>query len=459
MNNAALENSHRLDPHTDAPAAETESPGQAMYRLAGELHPICRSITGDGFRRSLNILQRHIPIEMREVPSGTQVFDWTVPAEWNIRRAWVKGPDGRTVIDFRDHNLHVVNYSVPVHQRLSLGELRKHLHTIPEHPDWIPYRTSYYNRDWGFCLSHNRFRSLEAGEYEVLIDSTLENGHLTYGELFLPGDSDEEILISCHCCHPSLANDNLSGMALATFLARRLMHSPRRHGFRFLFIPGTIGAITWLARNRERAARIRHGLVTACVGDPGPVTYQKSRRGDATIDRVVEHVLRHSGLKHEILDFTPFGYDTRQYCSPGFDLPVGALMRTMHGRYPEYHTSADDMDLIRPDALGQSLDLFRQVIEILECNRRWRNTQPFCEPQLGRRGLYRAMGGMQDGGRDHAQAMMWLLNFSDGRHSLLDIADRSGLPFGLLRDVSQVLTEHELLVPCDEPSSREDNGQ
>jgi aminopeptidase-like protein len=439
---------------TDSAAATGEFPGQAMYDLAGELYPICRSITGDGFRESLRILQRHIPLTMREAPTGTRVFDWTVPREWNIRDAWIKDPSGRKIVDFKKHNLHVVNYSAPVRQRVSLAELRGHLHTLPEHPDWIPYRTSYYNEEWGFCLSENRLRTLQEGEYEVMIDSTLRDGHLTYGELSLRGESPDEILISCHCCHPSLANDNLAGMALATFLAKRLMRTPRRHSFRFLFIPGTIGAITWLAMNRDKAARVKHGLVAACVGDPGPVTYQKSRRGNATIDRVVAQVLKHSGMPHEILDFTPFGYDTRQYCSPGFNMPVGTLMRTMHGRYPEYHTSADNMDLIRPEAMEQSLGIFREVIEVLECDRRWRNTQPFCEPQLGRRGLYRLMGGMQDGGRQQTTAMMWLLNLSDGEHSLLDIAERSGLPFRLLRDVSQALIENELLVPCEIPSAR-----
>jgi aminopeptidase-like protein len=327
---------------------------------------------------------------------------------------------------------------------LSLGELRKHLHTIPEHPDWIPYRTSYYNRDWGFCLSHNRFRSLEAGEYEVLIDSTLENGHLTYGELFLPGDSDEEILISCHCCHPSLANDNLSGMVLAATLARLLRGFAPRYTYRFLFIPGTIGAITWLALNEERARRIAHGLVVACVGDSGRLTYKRSRRGNAEIDRAVIHVLAHSGQDHDVRDFTPYGYDERQYCSPGFDLAVGSLTRTPHGEYPEYHTSGDDLALVKPDRLADSLRRYLEVFEVLEGNRTYLNLSPKCEPQLGKRGLYESVGG-----RSHAvasqMAMLWVLNLSDGSRSLLDVVERSKLSFPAVRSAALALERAGLL--------------
>jgi aminopeptidase-like protein len=296
---------------------------EAMHRLVADLYPLCRSITGDGLRDTLRGVGRILPLTLREVPSGTRVFDWTVPPEWNIRDARVKSSRGARVIDFRRSNLHVVGYSVPVRARLSLAELKPHLHTLPDHPDWIPYRTSYYEEGWGFCLSHRELGALPEDEYEVCIDSSLEPGHLTYGECVLPGTTAEEVLISCHVCHPSLCNDNLSGVVVAAFLGRALAARPHRYTYRFLFIPGTIGSITWLAHNEARVERIRHGLVLSCLGDVGRPTYKKSRRGDAEVDRVVHHVLAARGGAHAIVDFTPCGYDERLFCSPGFDLPVG----------------------------------------------------------------------------------------------------------------------------------------
>lgn len=420
------------------------SAGRAMHALIAELYPICRSITGEGFRASLRILQEQIPLSIHEVPSGTQVFDWVVPREWNIRDAYVKNARGERVIDFRAHNLHVLNYSVPVHRRMSLEELRPHLYTLPEQPDLIPYRTSYYADRWGFCLSQRALERLEPGEYEVRIDSTLEPGALTYGELLLPGASPDEVLISCHSCHPSLANDNLSGMALATTLARQIAAAPRRYSYRFLFIPGTIGAITWLALNRERAAQIKHGLVVACVGDPGHLHYKRSRRGDAPIDRAVAHVLRHSGQPYEIRDFSPYGYDERQYCSPGFNLPVGSLTRTPHGRFPEYHTSADDLNFVRPEALADSLAAYLAVIEVLEHDLTYLNTNPMCEPQLGKRGLYGSLGGNTSAAPDE-MALLWALNLSDGEHSLLAIAERADLPFARVKLAADALRAAGLL--------------
>jgi aminopeptidase-like protein len=415
-----------------------------MYALAEELYPICRSITGRGVRQSLEILERIVPLERHEVPTGTPVFDWTVPREWNIRDAYVKSSDGRRVIDFQESNLHVVGYSTPVRVRVPLQELRKHLFSRPDRPDVVPYRTSYYAESWGFCVSHRRLEQMPEGDYEVVIDSTLEAGSLTYGEYYLRGTTEAEVLISCHICHPSLANDNLSGMALVAFLARHLSSQPRRYSYRFLFIPGTIGSITWLARNEEKASRIRHGLVVACVGDPGPFTYKKSRRGDAEIDRAASHVLRHAGRAHSIRDFSPYGYDERQFCSPGFNLPVGCLMRTPHGEYPEYHTSADDLTLISPAALMESLRTAVEIVEVLEHNARLVNLNSKCEPQLGKRGLYRAMGGELDRA-SRELAMLWVLNLSDGTHSLLDIAERAGLKFELIRAAAEALVEAELL--------------
>jgi aminopeptidase-like protein len=418
--------------------------GQEMHRLISELYPICRSITGNGFRETLSIIKKHIQLQVHEVPSGTQVFDWTVPKEWNIRGACVKNSKGEEVIDFKRSNLHVVSYSTPIKTKVSLAELKEHLFTLPEHPDWIPYRTSYYKETWGFCLSHKQFLELEEDTYEVFIDSSLEEGHLTYGEFYLPGQSTDEVLISCHACHPSLCNDNLSGVALATFLAQHLGPVSRRYSYRFLFIPGTIGSITWLTLNEASVSRIKHGLVVTGVGDSGKATYKRSRRGNAEIDKAVEYVLKHSGNDYEIEDFFPYGYDERQYCSPGFNLPVGCLMRTPHGRYPEYHTSADNLDFVQPEYLGDSFSKYLAVLNILENNRRYLNKNPKCEPQLGKRGLYGAIGGRSDE-KTSQLAMLWVLNLSDGQHTLLDIADRSGLEFDLILNAAEVLRAHDLL--------------
>jgi aminopeptidase-like protein len=418
--------------------------GREMHALAEELFPICRSITGAGLRKTLDILGRELPLERHRVASGARVFDWTIPKEWNIRDAWIRDPHGDRVVDFTHSNLHVVNYSTPIHARMSLAALRSHLHTLPDRPHWIPYRTSYYEPTWGFCMEHARSELLAEGEYEVFIDSSLTDGHLDWAELALPGETREEVLFSCHACHPSLANDNLASLAVATQLAKLLRRARRRYTYRFLFLPGTIGAIAWLAANEDRVGAIRHGLVLACLGDPGPFTWKRSRRANSAIDRVAEFALRRSDRKWEARPFTPHGYDERQYNSPGFDLPVGRLTRTPNGEYPEYHTSADDLSLIRPDALADSLDVLLRIVEVIEGDRLYLNTQPKCEPQLGRRGLYSALGGLPDPGA-RSLAMLWVLNLSDGRHSLLDIAERAELPFALVRDTAELLEAHELL--------------
>lgn len=418
--------------------------GQELHRFAEGLFPICRSITGNGIRLTLATIQKRIPLQISDVPTGTPVFDWVIPKEWNIRDAYIKGPDGRRIVEFTKCNLHVLNYSAPIHTTMPLKDLRPHLFTLPEHPDWIPYRTSYYKKDWGFCLSHNRMLKLEDSDYEVCIDSTLADGHLSYGECYLPGRLADEVLISCHICHPSLANDNLSGLAVAAFLAQFLAtRESLRYSYRFLFIPGTIGAITWLARNRENVNRVRHGLVLTCIGDRGGLHYKKSRRGDTEIDRAAAWVLRHSGESSEILEFSPYGYDERQYCSPGFNLPVGCLMRSVWGRFPEYHTSADNLEFIQPPQLAASLRVCVAILDVLEANRRYCNRNPFCEPQLGRRNLYRSTGGNAIG--TEINARLWVLNLSDGEHSLLDIAEQSGLSFSVISDAAQLLVESGLL--------------
>jgi aminopeptidase-like protein len=418
--------------------------GQEMYQLISDLYPLCRSITGNGFRETLNIIQRYIPVRIHEVPTGTQVFDWIVPKEWNIRDAYIANSQGERIIDFKKSNLHVVGYSVPVKRNMSLSELRQHLFTLPQHPDWIPWRTSFYKENWGFCLSHRQLSELRDDEYEVYIDASLEDGHLTYGEYYLAGECTDEVLVSCHACHPSLCNDNLSGVALATLLAKYIRPLSLRYSYRFLFIPVTIGSIAWLALNENYVPQIKHALAVACVGDSGKSTYKKSRRSNAEIDRSVNHVLRHCGEEYEIVEFSPYGYDERQFCSPGFNVPMGCLMRTPHGRFPEYHTSADNLDFVQPPYLADSFSKAWSTLYVLENNRIYISKNPKCEPQLGRRGLYRAIGGQA-----HAEvnelAMLWVLNLSDGQHSLLDIAERAGLDFNIIKKAADTLLEKDLL--------------
>ncbi|MGH8719571.1 MAG: DUF4910 domain-containing protein [Burkholderiales bacterium] len=423
--------------------------GEQMHVLISRLYPICRSITGEGVRQTFEILKEHIPLQVHEVPTGTRVFDWSVPREWNIRDAWIKSSAGEKIIDFKKCNLHVLNYSVPIKAKVSLAELKQHVFTLPDFPERIPYRTSYYKENWGFCLSYDQLAKMADGEYEVFIDSSLESGDLTYGELYLKGDRADEVLISCHTCHPSLANDNLSGIALATFLARQLLREKRGYSYRFLFIPGTIGSITWLALNEDKVRNNKHGLVLAGVGDSGKCHYKRSRRGNSEMDRAVIHVLQHSG-EFGVLEFSPYGYDERQFCSPGFNLAVGCFMRTPHGRYNEYHTSADNLELVQPEYLADSFDKCFAIIQLLESNKIYRNRNPKCEPQLGRRGLYQMIGG-QENGKLKELALLWVLNLSDGEHSLLDIAERSGLAFSLIKNAADALIEHNLLAPvCDD---------
>lgn len=420
------------------------TPGEEMHALVERLYPLCRSITGDGVRATLDVVGEYLPLDVHEVPTGTRVLDWTVPQEWNIRDAYVADATGRRVVDFAASSLHVLGYSVPVAATMPLSELRGHLHTLPDQPDLIPYRTSYYAPEWGFCLTQNTLDALPDGPYEVRIDSTLADGHLTYAEHVVPGQVADEVIVSSHVCHPALANDNLAGIAVAVFLARALAEGTPYHTYRFVFAPGTIGAITWLARNAERIERVRHGLVLACAGDRGRLTYKRSRRGDAGIDRVLRHVLETSGRPHEIVAFTPYGYDERQYCSPGFDLGVGSLSRTPYGGYPEYHTSADDPDFVSPEAMEDTLAVCREAFSVLDRDRRYVNLSPYGEPQLGRRGLYDSLGGRSDA-KQAQLAMLWVLSLSDGDHGLLDVAERSGLPFDAVAAAAEALRDAGLI--------------
>ncbi|MBR8832932.1 MAG: DUF4910 domain-containing protein [Stigonema ocellatum SAG 48.90 = DSM 106950] len=418
-----------------------------MYDLITDLYPFCRSITGDGLRKTLHSIEKHIPLTINEVKSGTQVFDWTVPKEWNIRDAYVKNSNGEKIIDFSQSNLHVLNYSIFINMKMPLNDLKAHLFTLPDRPEWIPYRTSYYKENWGFCLSHNQLLALKDEEYEVYIDSSLEEGHLTYGEYYIPGEKEDEVLISCHSCHPSLANDNLAGISLATFLAKHLGQISPSYSYRFIFIPGTIGSITWLALNEAHIDKIKHGLVLTCLGDPGKSHYKKSRQGHASIDKAVIHVLQHSGQDYEIQEFSPYGYDERQFCSPGFNLPVGCFMRSPHGTYPQYHTSADNLELVQPQYLADSFSKILSILQIVENNKKYLNQNPKCEPQLGKRGLYSAIGGLTDTKKTE-MAMLWILNFSDGNHTLLDISEKSGLEFDLIKKTADTLLEFNLLKEC-----------
>ena len=444
--------------------------GKNMHDLMVELFPICRSITGNGVRDSLQILQNHIQLDISEIPSGTEVFDWTIPREWNIRDAFIKNSKGEKIVDFQKSNLHVLNYSIPIHAKLSLQELLPHLHSLPEQPNVIPYRTSYYKENWGFCICHNQLINLEDDEYEVVIDSTLENGSLTCAEFLIPGESEDEVLFSCYTCHPSMCNDNLSGVVLFTFLAKYLKQIKLKYSYRFLFVPETIGVITWLSQNESNVKKIKHGLVAYCVGDPGNSSYKKSRKGNAEIDQVVIEVLQNSGDEYNVVDFFPTGSDERQFCSPGFNLPVGALVRTFAPDFSQYHTSADDTEFVKAEYLADTFSKYVKVISKLEENfgkfnssnekefkknpskkndRKFVNLNPKCEPQLGKRKLYHDIGSQipSQGGKKiiNQFALLWVLNYSDGFHYLSDIAKLSGYDFTDIENAANALLESNLL--------------
>jgi aminopeptidase-like protein len=428
-----------MDLKVSSPADATAA-GRNLYEFAARLYPICRSITGAGVRETLALIRARVPLVVHEVPSGTRVFDWEIPLEWNVEDAAVIDPDGRRVIDFQAHNLHLVSYSEPVQRSLSLEELSPRLHVLPEHPEWIPYRTSYYRRDWGFCMRARDRAALRAGRYRIEVKTSLAPGSLTYGELAIPGRTRDEVLFFTHVCHPSLANDNASGMSVATALSEWIAREPRHFTYRFVFAPGTIGSLTWLKRNESRLAFVRHALVLALLGDPGALTYKRSRRETSEIDAIVAYVLEGEGT---VIPFSPYGYGERQLCSPGFNLPAGRLTRSVNGGYPQYHTSADDLSLITPAALQRSLEVCRRIVEVIESNQHYLNLRPKGEPRLGARGLYGALGGRAPAEEEHA--VLWVLNQSDGTHSLLDIARRSGLPFELLREAAHKLEAAKLL--------------
>ena len=450
---------------------DVKSNGTKMYNLIEELYPICRSITGNGVRETLEIIKKIIPLDIHELPSNTDVFDWKIPKEWNIRDAYVKDPSGKKIIDFQKSNLHVLNYSTPINTKLSLSKLKNHLFTLPNFPEEIPYLTSYYKENWGFCLSHNQFSQLDEGMYEVFIDSTLEDGSLTYGELFLPGKNEDEILLTTYICHPSMCNDNLSGTSLLVYLAKKMLEEDLQYSYRFLFIPETIGAISWLSKNEKNLSKIKQGLVATCLGDKGNSTYKKSKFGNALIDKIVLEVLKKSSSPYNVIDFFPSGSDERQFSSPGINLKIGSLMRTPSGQFDEYHTSADNLSFMDSNCLDDSFKKYYQIIMSLEKqnslseesdeinfdsfsneyndsgidnSKKYISLNPKCEPQLGKRGLYRMIGGQKDSDLDQMN-MFWLLCFSDGNHSLKYIANRSNIEFGILEKTANLLCEKNLL--------------
>ncbi len=418
--------------------------GEHMYALAERLYPICRSITGNGVRETLRLINDEIPLTIVETPTGTAVFDWVVPYEWNIRDAYIKNSNGVKIVDFQKSNLHILNYSIPIKARMRLDALRPHLFSLPEFPDWIPHRTSYFNDNWGFCITHQQLENLPDDDYDIVIDSTLEPGALTYGEFIIPGMSEEQILLFAHCCHPSLANDNLSGIAMVVELAKIISSSSPRYTYRCVFAPAAIGCITWISNNQSELAKVKLGMVAALLGHPGKLTYKKTVTGSTLIDRASLHVLRHRNEPFDTLEFSPFGYDERQFASPGINLPVGRLTRTPNGAYPEYHTSADNMNLIQPNAMADSLSVYHAIFQLIENNHVYQSNFPFCEPQLGKRGLYRTTGG--HGNPEQQQiARLWILNQANGQRDLLEIAERSGLKFEIIADAAAELTAADVI--------------
>jgi len=419
--------------------------GKTLHQLVARLYPVMRSITGDGVRESLAILSELAPLTIREVPSGTEVLDWEVPEEWVFREAYIENEAGTRLVDTADSTLQVVNYSTAVNAVLSRVELEPHLHTLPDQPDAIPYRTSYYERNWGFCLSENQLQTLGDGPFKVVIDAEHMEGSLTFGELVIPGESDAEVLVSTHICHPSLANDNLTGMVLSAALANHLQKNTPRLSWRFVFVPGTIGAITWLSRHRDSVKNIVGGLVLTGLGDDHDFTWKEPRTEQSWIDGIVKQTLiEHHPDSHAVIAFGPYGYDERQYCSPGFDLPVGRLTRGVHGTFPEYHTSQDNLDFISQDRLEESLALLIALADRANQDDCYQNLQPYGEPQLGRRGLYGSLGALNNPG-DAQMAMLWVLNQSDGYLSLSDISSKAGLPFATVKEIAQLLEKHQLL--------------
>ena len=419
--------------------------GNQIFGLVQKLYPICRSITGNGVRETLKIIKSDVSgIKVFEVPTGTNVFDWTVPKEWNIKDAYVIDPDGYKIIDFQKSNLHVVGYSTPVSKIVLLEELQNHLYSIPEQPNAIPYITSYYKERWGFCITDEQRKALKPGEYYVNIDSSLTEGSLTYGELILPGKSNKEVFLSTYICHPSLANNELSGPAVTTFISKWLMSlESRKYTYRIVFIPETIGSIVYLSRNLEAMKKnVIAGFNITCIGDDRAYSYLPSRYGDTLADRVALHVLNNMKPDFVKYSYLDRGSDERQYCSPGIDLPVASVMRTKYGQYPEYHTSLDNLELITPAGLLGGYEVLKTCIEYIEKNEKLKVTV-LCEPQLGKRGLYPTLSTKKS--VRQVEDMMNLIAYCDGRNDLIKIAEIINVPMWKLYPIIAKLKENSLL--------------
>jgi aminopeptidase-like protein len=427
--------------------------GASMLELVRAARPLPRSITGDGVRETLRLVDEWAPLTVTEVPSGTRVFDWIVPPEWNVRAAWIANEEGERIVDLASCTLHVVGYSEPVCARMTGSELRGRLHSIPDRPDWIPYRTSYYDRTWGFCVSERQLARIEdEREYEVVIDATLdEEGSLTFAEHVIRGTHPGagELLISTYVCHPWMCNDNLAGLAVVAGLGRWLSPGTLRHDVRLVFAPSTIGALCWLHRQGDVTRSIRGGLLVFCAGDRGALTYKRTRSGAERVDHAAEHVL--AGRPGSgVVDFVPWGSDERQFSSPGFRLPVGCLSRTSHGLYAEYHTSADDLEIVDAASLADTLVAAAEIIDLLDGDHRLLRVDPRGEPMLWRHDLEgRMTPGLLKGGEEGRQAIAWVLNLADGEHTLLDVSERSGLPVALVREAADVLLDAELVVHAE----------
>lgn len=434
-----------LERRTAELATPNSTHGTQIFELATRLFPLCRSLAGDGVQATLEIINEYLPLQIHAIPTGTQIYDWKAPHEWTVHDAFIRDDAGNKIVDFKHNNLHVVNFSLPVRARLPLVELKKHIHTLPEQPGLIPYRTCYHAEGWGFCMAHTDLMDMKEGIYDVVIDAERRVGDLRFGEHVHHGETQETFILSTHLCHPSLANDNCSGIALLTFLGAALRTRKTRLTYRLLFGPATFGALGWLQRNEAGLKWIKHGLVLTCVGDSGGPNYKRSRKGDAEIDRIMAHVLQHSDFQDALThDFWPYGYDERQFCSPGFNLPVGSFQRSLYGTFPQYHTSADNLDFIKPEYLQQSFELIMKTIDIAEANRTPFNTSPKGEPQLGRRGLLDPFGG-EPASEDYRMSLLWVLNLADGEHSLLDIAERSQMSFEAIERAAQRLEAVGLL--------------